>query len=236
MTAETGFQMLREAGLVMQATIPLATLPTWAVDSFTAADIAIEDFSSLVLLGQAGTRFWEYIQGTGTRSEDPFDDVSQQLAERFIVDQLGAQKWQVVYPGPAPLPLGRLAELAGWGQASPLGLTINDQCGLWLAHRVAFLVDAPLPATEPAAFPHPCDSCADRPCVAACPVGAVDLAAGFDVTTCTGFRVLEDSVCAHQCLARLACPVGAEYRYGPEQMVHHYASGLDSIRRYLESS
>jgi ferredoxin len=236
MHANAGFQMLRNAGFVMQATLPVAALPAWAVGPMSAAGVQIDDFSNLVLLGQAGTRLWDYIQGTDSDSDHPFDEVSQRLAQRFVDDYLGASNWQVVYPGPALLPLGRLAELAGWGKASPLGLTINDEYGLWLAHRVAFLVDAPLPATEPAAFPHPCDSCIGQPCIGACPVGAIDARAGFDIATCSEFRVRADSICAYQCLARLACPVGAGYRYGPAQMTHHYASGLASIRRYFESS
>ena len=230
-----GFQVLRDAGLVMQATLPLETLPAWAVEPMTAAEVAVEDFQCLVMLGQAGTRLWEYIQSIGTETEHPFDTVSQSLAASFVKDHLGAPNWQLVYPGPIPLPLGRLAELSGWGRASPLGLTINEEYGLWLAHRVAFLVDAPLPATEPAILPHPCDTCADRPCVSVCPVDAVDAISGFDITACSGFRILDESVCAHQCLSRSACPVGAQYRYGPEQMTHHYASGLASIRCHFES-
>lgn len=219
----------------MQATFPLAALPAWATESLRAAGAVVEDYQTLVLLGQAGTALWDHIQRLEPETEHPFDEVSQSLAERFVTDHLGSPRWHVVYPGPSPLPLGRLAELAGWGRASPLGLTINDEHGLWLAHRVAFLVDAPLPATEPAVFSHPCDSCVGKPCVSACPVGAVDTDSGFDIAACSAFRILDDSVCAHQCLARQACPVGAQYRYGTEQMTHHYASGLASIRRYLES-
>jgi hypothetical protein len=236
LVTQAGFEMLRKAGLVMQATFPVGVLPAWAVEPLAAVGVEVEEFQTLVLLGQGGTMFWDYIQQLGADSEHPFDDVSQELAAIFVADYLGSPHWQVVYPGPAPLPLGRLADLAGWGRASPLGLTINDEYGLWLAHRVAFLVDAALSATEPPTFPHPCATCVGHPCLAACPVGAVDLVAAFDVTTCTGFRVLDDSICAHQCLARLACPVGARHQYGPEQMTHHYASGLASIRRYLGRS
>jgi len=220
----------------MQATLPLATLPAWAIEPIAAGGATVEDFESLVLLGQAGTALWDHIQQLQGNPQDPFDVVSLRLAASFVTDHLGDPHWQVVYPGPALLPLGRLAELVGWGRASPLGLTINDEYGLWLAHRVAFLVDAPLPATEAVGFPHPCDSCIGKPCVDACPASAVDAVSGFDIAPCSEHRIRDDSVCAYQCLARLACPVGAEYRYGPEQMAHHYASGLASIRWYLESS
>ena len=227
---------MRDAGLVMQATFSVAELPAWVVDPLAAAGVVVGDFQNLVLLGQGGPALWKYIEKVGVATEHPFDDTSRRLAESFVVDHLGGPAWQVVYPGPALLPLGRLAELAGWGRASPLGLTINDEYGLWLAHRVAFVVDAPLPVIERPSSSHPCDSCDGKPCVSACPVGAVDAHSGFDVVACSEFRVLEGSACALQCLARLACPVGVEHRYGTAQMTHHYASGLASIRRYLNSS
>ncbi len=68
--------------------------------------------------------------------------------------------------------------------------------------------------------------------MAACPAGAVTLETGFDVDACSVYRIGEESPCADKCLARLACPVGTEHTYGEAQMRHHYASGLESIRRW----
>ena len=124
-----------------------------------------------------------------------------------------------------------MAAHAGWGASSPLGLTINDRYGLWLAHRIVFLIDAPLTPTV-VATAHPCTTCADTPCVTACPVNAVSVETGFDVDACSQFRIADESPCGDRCLARLACPIGTEFTYGPEQMAHHYASGLASIRRW----
>ncbi len=140
----------------------------------------------------------------------------------------------MVYPAPVKLPLGRMAEHVGWGRPSPLGLTINDRYGLWLAHRVVFLVNAPLGLVTTTTT-HPCSTCADTPCVSACPVGAVSVDHGFDVHACSRFRLTRDSPCANRCLARLACPVGAEYRYPENQMRHHYRTGLLSIQQFYQA-
>ena len=232
MSAQSGLDMLAAAGLSMQASLRVVTLPDWAKGPMKAAGICPERYQSLILLGQGGSRLWEFIEATASSSDTRFDDVSGALAEQFVTDHLGGADWEVVYPGRAVLPLGRLAELAGWGRPAPLGLTINAEFGLWTAHRIAFLVDAHVPQLAANPTDHPCDTCVDKPCVTACPVGAVDATTGFDIDTCAAFRIEEDSVCAHQCLARLACPVGIEHQYGAEQMAYHYESGLASIRRY----
>lgn len=236
MNVESGLAMLRRAGLSMQASWMIEELPDILAAPLAAAAIDHTPYRTFVMLGQAGTRLWETIAQEGlAQSAAPFDNTSHRLVDRFVTVHADGASYEVVYPGHALLPLGRLAELAGWGRPSPLGLTINDEYGLWLAHRVAFLIDADVTVPHRRASSHPCDTCVAKPCVAACPVGAVDAEAGFDVDTCATFRVAEESVCAHQCLARNACPVGTEHRYGPEQMRHHYESGLVSIRRFYES-
>ncbi|MCP3976351.1 MAG: hypothetical protein GY720_17845 [bacterium] len=233
MTVQSGFEMFAAAGLVMQASLPVDTLPDWATHPMVPSGVDLSRYQSLVMLGQGGTRLWEYIAATSPRPDDTrFDNTAYGLAEKFVEDHIGGAAWEVVYPGHALLPLGRLAELAGWGRPSSLGLTINDRYGLWMAHRIVFLVDAPAALVSTDTSGHPCDTCLDTPCVTACPVGAVDATAGFDVDTCAAFRIEVDSVCAYQCLARLACPVAVEHRYGSDQMAYHYGSGLASIRRY----
>ncbi len=193
------------------------------------------DYESFVMLGQGGSRLWDYIVAEDRYGRDPFDQASERLAGEFVTGYLDGAAWEMVYPGAALLPLSRLAEHVGWGRTSPLGLTINNEFGLWLAHRVVFLVDADIPIAPPDAFAHPCDSCVDKPCISSCPVGAVDALTGFDIGSCASHRIEPASGCAYQCLARNACPVATEHRYGPAQMAHHYASGLESIRAYYES-
>lgn len=189
----------------------------------------------LVLLGQAGRLLWDQMVAEGIAGPDPCDEYSRRTVERWLATTHPDADHEIVYPGAARLPLVRLAGEAGWGRPSPLGLTIDPHYGPWIAHRIAFVTDAPLEPTVRVARPHPCDSCPDRPCVAACPVGAVDAVDGLDLDACAAHRVAPRSSCELRCLAREACPVGAEHRYGDEQMRHHYGAGLASIREHMGS-
>ena len=227
--------MLRRAGLVLQASIPVGELPLWAAEPMQEVGINPSRYKSFVMLAQGGSRLWDYIVADGRDIRDPFDETSERLAGEFVTEFLEGAAWELVYPGAPFLPLTRLAEHVGWGAPSPLGLTINAEYGLWLAHRAVFLVDAEVQTAPIESFAHPCDSCVDKPCVSACPAGAVDAVAGFTMDLCGHYRIEPGSRCAYQCLARNACPVGTEHRYGPAQMAHHYASGLASIRSYYES-
>ena len=110
-----------------------------------------------------------------------------------------------------------LGRLAGIGERSRLGLLIHPTYGLWLGLRAACFTTAEL---EPSATPpNPCAAC-DAPCRPACPAGALD-SGSWDVDRCAAFH-LADHRCATTCHSRLACPVGAEQRYPPEEIEYHY--------------
>ena len=229
----TTLTTLAAKGFTLQAVFEVDTLPSWVSEPIRDAGLDRTRYQRLVMLGQAGPRLWDTVESERFAAEHRFDEFSRRCVAA-LVDSMGTPAHEVLYPGEVTLPLGRMAELAGWGRASPLGLTINDEYGLWLAHRIVFLIDAPL-ETRRLTSSHPCDDCADTPCVSACPVGAVSAETGFDVVACSEFRIGDRSPCADKCLARLACPIGTEHVYGPEQMAYHYAAGLDSIKTWYES-
>jgi epoxyqueuosine reductase len=237
MNATTIIPELVEAGLLLQGAIPVADLDDITAAAIEEAKVPLEPYRSLVLLGQAGTTFWDRHAKHHLAEPDPFDRSARKVVANWFDTHHPNASWMAVYPGDANVPLGTLAERLGWGLGSPIGLTIHPEYGLWVAHRFAFLTDIEFESTvvDPAkvAMDHPCSTCIDQPCVSACPVAAVSATNGFDVSVCAHHRISDGSDCRLQCLARNACPVGAEHRYSPAQMHHHYASGLESIIAWL---
>ena len=177
-----------------------------------------------ILIGNAGPdmfrRYWR---------ERTLGDASLDRWTRTAVSSLAASlDATAVFPFDKPaLPFLRWARRAGAGHISPLGLNIHSQFGLWHAYRAALLfpVAFDLPAQSPGA--HPCETCADKPCLSACPVNAFS-GPVYDVDGC-GAHLKSDggTPCMDGgCLARRACPVGRGYTYETPQIRFHMAAFL----------
>ena len=109
---------------------------------------------------------------------------------------------------------------------SPLGILIHPVYGLWHGYRGAFGFYDSLVASVPETAGHPCESCLEKPCLTHCPVGAITLD-GFQYQPCRthlGTAAGEAGCMQAGCLARAACPVGADYRYPPGQLRFHMAA------------
>ncbi len=223
---------LDDAGLHLQAALAIDDLDTASQRALVDAGIELRAWQSLVLLAQAGRTLWDREVATATALDDPFDETVSRLVADWMATTHPEHRFEVVYPGEALVPLGRLAERVGWGSTSPLGLTMHPTFGPWVAHRIAFVTTLAL-QTSPQSPQHACADCATTPCIDACPASAVTLDEMLDLEACGWHRISDGSSCAGQCLARNACPTGAEYRYGDEQMSHHYHAGLSSIQRWL---
>jgi hypothetical protein len=180
-----------------------------------------EGDATIVLLAYDGPAMWAAFSAAPEAADgapDPLDRWSARvigaLAARF-----GAR---AVSPNDRPYP-----PFLGWAMAaepvwpSPLGMLVHGARGLWVSYRGALAFDGrlDLPPRAPAA--KPCDSCAEKPCLAACPVGAFS-DAGYDIPACLGWLARPDGYCrAAGCRARHACPVGRAYAHRPEQASHH---------------
>jgi|GEM_PF-79743 len=234
-----GIHFLAEHGLNLFAVFDCATLPQPIYNAFATDGIPLEPYSRLVLFGNGGGHLWEALKsstmGRGIDSADPVDDFSQKLTEHFICHYLPAAQTHIFYPGPSSVSLMQLGALANWSHPSPLGLGIHPHYGLWFAYRAAFLTTAVLPLQRKELSARPCDSCVEKPCVTACPAGATSDSQPFDVQICYDHRLQSGSDCASQCLARAACPVGAEYVYSNQQTAHHYELSLSMAKRYLQT-
>lgn len=231
----TGF--LAKQGINLHAVLDCARLPESVTASLQSTPLPLSDYARLVLLGSAGKALWPALTGFGFYTDDPIDYFACKMTELFVRDYLDDTDYLLLYPGDYLIPLQQLGALAGWHQPSPLGIGIHDDYGLWFAYRVAFLTKLELPLSELPlnTGPSPCASCEDKPCISRCPAAAVKPAENLDIPACMSFRLQPDSDCQLQCLARLACPLASEHRYGDEQIGYHYGRSLRSIRRYHSS-
>ena len=226
-------QPLLDAGFPLVAVLDCRALPAGISRYFDRAGIDLAAWPRLLLVGNAGARFWEAYAAFGARTADPVDHYSRSVVGAFMARTAPRARLRWLYPlEEIVVPLQQLGALAGWSHPSPLGLGIHSEYGLWFAYRAALLTDAPLPlrAAPPAA--PPCAACAGRPCLSACPAGAAGWETPFDVPACSAHRLAPGSGCADRCLARLACPVGRDQRYPEAQLRYHYLSSLETLRRW----
>ena len=187
-----------------------------------------EPARTLVLLGFTGGRQWplftlspEYRDGEA----HPLDRWSRRiigtLARRFAAHGL--------YPdgGPPWLPFQRWARRAEALHVSPLGILIHPEFGLWHAYRgaLAFAVHFELP--ELRHWAHPCESCAEKPCLSSCPVEAIAPGTFHHAACMAHVASPAGAECRSRgCLARRSCPVGVSFRYGAEQAALHMNASL----------
>lgn len=184
------------------------------------------------LVGQVGSECWQAFAASPFYSDgqpDPLDRWSKAIGNRLAAQCDGV----AIYPsdGPPYYPFQQWAARCEALQTSPLMLQIHPRYGLWHAYRFALVAPELLPDDAldlVARRPMPtdlCGSCAGQPCLHACPVQAF---------TGTSYRVDECAAHLHRpqgqdcmqagCLARVACPVGADYRYARAHAAFHMAA------------
>ena len=175
---------------------------------------------SIVLISPDEPRFWPLFQASteaGDDGQDPLDRWSKRVIGTIAVALGGV----AVFPsdGPPYHPFQQWAGRSGRAFVSPVGLLVHETAGLFISYRGAIAlpdrVDQPaLPAAPP------CEGCA-RPCVSACPVGALT-DTGYDVTACKSYLDLPTGADCQTggCLVRRACPVGQDRRAAAQSAFH----------------
>jgi len=181
---------------------------------------------TLLLIGNAGPALYEAFFASGDPvGKDPLDDWTR----RVIAPIAAKFDARALFPfgGPPWLPFQRWAMRAEGLKASPLGVLIHPEFGLWHAYRAALIFDQAQDLPVRPALDHPCDSCVARPCLTTCPAGAVT-AAGYAVDNCAAHVASRDGeVCRTSgCLARRACPIGAAHRYPDRALAFHMTAFL----------
>ena len=178
-----------------------------------------ERFRSVALLAPDEPGFWPLFVASPEMRDgaaDPLDRWSRRVIGRLACT-LGT-KAAFPFGGPPWRPFTGWARRSGRAWPSPVGLLVHDTAGLWISYRGALLLQEDAPS---ATALRPCETCEAKPCLAACPAGALT-AEGYDVPAC--HAVLDtprgQDCLQGGCLVRRACPVGAARR-DPMQSAFH---------------
>ena len=175
---------------------------------------------TLVVIGNVGGAMWPLFRAAEQPVADPLDTWTRSVLQPIAVS-LGAD---FIHPSDEPFqPFQRWAQRAEGIARSPIGILIHPEYGLWHAYRGAFVFPFAVGGVPaPTEGQSPCVSCADQPCLSACPVDAFTID-GYDADACRGHvRSRSEPACIEAgCAARLACPIGTRHRYGADQMHFH---------------
>ena len=184
-----------------------------------------EPSQTLILIGHTGSSLWPQFSHwlkTQTGPSEPLDSWSVDVLES-IASEIKAT---ALFPfrGPPYWPFIHWAERADRLWVSSIGLLIHPIYGLWHAYRgaLSFPYRLPLPEETQSETTAPCPACVQRPCLATCPVGAMQ-EEGYALEICIDHLAEHpDGECMQRgCLARRACPVGTKYTYEPEHAQFH---------------
>jgi epoxyqueuosine reductase len=175
-------------------------------------------FRSVLLLAPDEPGFWERFSASPEANDgrpDPMDRWSRRVVGRLACAAGG--KAMLPFAGPPWRPFIAWALRAGTAWASPVTLLVDGTAGLWASFRGGIALREEAPAAPARA--RPCETCS-RPCLTACPVGALT-AVGYDVAAChPHLDRPEGRDCLQGCLVRRACPVGAARRPPPQSAFH----------------
>ena len=183
----------------------------------------------VILIGNAGADMFRKF----ARERNPATDKIDGWTGEVVGELARGLQATAVFPfGETIYPFLTWARRAGAGHTSPLGLNIHPTYGLWHAYRAALLfpVEFDLPRQSPGN--HPCESCADKPCLTACPVGAFS-GTSYDVEACaTHVSSAAGQNCFDSgCRSRRACPVGREFAYHPYQAQFFMRAFVEARRK-----
>lgn len=173
---------------------------------------------TVLMLGPAEPGFWAHVRAQPEwGGPDPIDRWSRRVIGQIACD-LGA-KALFPFGGPPYHPFYQWAARTGRVWDSPVRLLVQAEQGLMVSFRGVLALKQALEV--PPVAVRPCEAC-DKPCLTACPAGALG-AAGYDVSAC--HRYLDSAAGADcmnfGCAVRRACPLSAAYARLPEHSAYH---------------
>jgi hypothetical protein len=191
---------------------------------------------TVFMVGNAGPAMWRAFSAyMGDYSDSDDADPLNQWT-KLVLDAAAAKLgFEPLYPFGSPpyWPVQRWALRTGLVMASPIGILIDPEYGLWHAYRAALLLEERLDLPAPIQKSSPCESCAARPCLATCPVSAFQ-PDGYDAVACADhvLGAAGEDCLKGGCLARHACPVGQEHAYTPVQAEFHMMAFASAVKAH----
>lgn len=180
-----------------------------------------EGTGTLILLAPREPGFWSHVTAQPEWADgapDPLDRWSRRVIGHLACDLGG--KAHFPFTGPPWKPFYSWALKSGRAWPSPVQLLVHDRMGLFASYRGAIAL--PKRLDLPPIGRMPCESCADTPCLSACPAAALG-EAGYDVPACHGFLATSrgQDCMTNGCAVRRACPVSRAYGRLAEQSAYH---------------
>ncbi|MBT8417071.1 MAG: ferredoxin [Silicimonas sp.] len=175
---------------------------------------------TIALLGPREPGFWRHVTAMPEFTDgkrDPLDRWSARVIGAVAEDLGGV----ALFPfGEPVLPFFSWATLSGRAWQSPVMLLVHDRAGLMVSYRGAVF----LPQTHRPEPPRvsPCVTCPGKPCLSACPAGALT-GEGYDLVACHGYLDTPAGVenLSRGCAVRRACPVSQNYGRSEKQSAFH---------------
>ena len=209
----------KKKGLCLRGALSLQGDPDWGS-------------GTIALLGPDEPRFWEKFS-TSEEFSDGLDNPLDRWSKRVIgqiADEFKGIRAEAVFPsdGPPYPPFLRWATESGQAWYSPVGLLVHADAGLLISYRGALILRDTLDLPPRGA--KPCDACRAKPCLAACPVGALVAERNYDVASCAKYTRSADGLSCREagCLVRRACPASERVARPAEQGAFHMSAFLRS--------
>ena len=184
-----------------------------------------QSFATMLLIGPAEPAFWPVFQKSAEYSDgapDPLDRWSKRVLSTWAAGLDG----MAFFPsdGPPYAPFIAWAKATGRVHNSPAGILVHDEAGLMVSFRGALALRDHI--ALPPAPPSPCINCEGRPCLSACPIGALAEGKEYDVPACHDWLDRDNTrdCMTRGCAVRRACPVSQRYGRTEAQSAFHMRS------------
>lgn len=183
---------------------------------------------SVLMVANAGSDLWDRFSRS-PEFADGLADPLDRYTKRCLLGIASNADLEPLFPfeGPPYHPFQKWALRAADLSQSPLGVLVSPIFGPWLGLRAALLSPQDLSDPPPLPGEGPCPACDEKPCIAACPVGAIDARRGYDATLCSNHLAqIGNSPCWSGCLSRSKCPHGQSFAPPPDQARFHMKAFL----------